>query len=65
MFLRTKNSHFPPLQPEHTVRNDEFQLFRIGNAGLGKPVATDIALTNVQGFTNQGAITATNNLHRQ
>jgi len=29
------------LQPEHTGRSGEFQLFRTGNAGLGEPVASN------------------------
>ncbi|HDL8054484.1 TPA: hypothetical protein PXQ41_002390 [Yersinia enterocolitica] len=41
MLLRLKSPIFPPLQPEHTGRNDEFQLFRIGDPRLGEPVAAD------------------------
>ncbi|MBU9831833.1 hypothetical protein AB6869_20175 [Rahnella rivi] len=29
------------MQPEQTGRSGDFQLFRIDNAGLGEPVATD------------------------
>ncbi|HEN3577961.1 TPA: hypothetical protein U5D98_001135 [Yersinia enterocolitica] len=41
MLLRLNSPIFPPLQPEHTGRNDEFQLFRIGDPRLGEPVAAD------------------------
>lgn len=41
MLLCLENVHFPPLQPEHAGRSGQFQLFRVGNVGLGERVATN------------------------
>jgi len=41
LLLCPKNVQFPPLQPEHTGRSGHFELFSVGNAGLGEPVAAD------------------------
>lgn len=33
--------HFPPPQPDHTVRGGDRHLFHIGDPGLDDPVSTD------------------------
>lgn len=41
LLLRFENICSPPLQPKYTGRSGHFELFSVGNAGLGEPVAAD------------------------